>query len=139
MGRFSPLDQRWKLAIPEGDAPDPPAARNRNRPNDGSWDTAVIPANAAERRLMHARATMRKGRLKHVLKTAQDIIGVQHCVFGDLTQAIGTMRHDVGQSAREHAHLAMEGNHAAEAVRMPRAGCVFFDQRIAPVCVALGK
>jgi hypothetical protein len=40
------------------------------------------------------------------------------------------MRHDVGQSARKHAHLAVEGDHAAKAVRMACIRRFFFDQTI---------
>ena len=73
---------------------------------------------------------MGEGRFKDIFQTAQDIVGVQHGIFRHLAQAICAMRHDVGQSAGEHAHLAVEGDHAAKAGPVMLASRFLFDQPI---------
>ena len=52
--------------------------------------------------------------MEQVFHAPQDIIGVQHCVFGNLLQPISTMAEDISECPREHAHLAMEGDHTAK-------------------------
>ena len=52
----------------------------------------------AEHRLVHARPALRERRVEHVLEAAQDVVGVEHRVLGDLAQAIGAVAEDVGRA-----------------------------------------
>ena len=72
-------------------------------------------------------------RVEHVFEAAQDVVGVEHRILGDLLQAVGAVAEDVGQRAGEHAHLAVEGDHSAEGVGMLLAGILFLDQLEAAV------
>ena len=86
-----------------------------------------------EQRLVHARAAAAERRVEHVLEAAQDVVGVEHRVARDLPQPVGAVAEDVGERAGEHAHLAVERDHAAEAVRRDARRAVFFlDQREMP-------
>ncbi len=67
-----------------------------------------------EQRLVHAIALER--RRHHMLQLGRDVVCVQHGVLGNLFQAVRAMAEDIGQRPHEHAHLAMEGHHAAKAL-----------------------
>ena len=94
---------------------------------------AVGEAFVREDRLVHARAALGERRVEDVLKAPQDVIGVEHRVLGDLLQAIGAVAEDVGERAREHAHLAVECDHPSECVRMLLARILFLDDLVAAV------
>ena len=81
-----------------------------------------------EQRFVHARAAGGERRGVEILQAGKDVIGVEHRILGDLAQAIGAVAHHVAERADEHAHLAVEGDHAAEALVRMGAGGVFFDQ-----------
>ena len=85
-------------------------------------------ALVAEQGLVHARPARAERRVEHVLEAAQDVIGVEHRIPGDLPQAVGAVAEDVGQRAGEHAHLAVEGGHPAEALRVMLARRLFLDK-----------
>eukprot|EP01035_Chromulina_nebulosa_P038413 gene38413-51894_t len=76
-------------------------------------DVGALKPFVVEQGLVHAGA-VREGRRHHVRQTGLDVVGVQHRILGDLTQAVGAVAHHVGQGADIHAHLALEGAHPAE-------------------------
>ena len=43
-----------------------------------------------------------------------DVVGVEHRILRRLPHAVGAMREHPGKRAHEHAHLPVEGAHAAE-------------------------
>src|SRR6185369_14283006 len=83
-------------------------------------------------------AALRKGRIQNVFEAAQDVVGVEHRIFRDLLEAVRPMAEDVGQRTREHAHLAVEGDHPAEGASMMLAGGFLLHQTEL-VAVALDK
>ena len=93
----------------------------------------------AEQCLMHTRAAMGKWGIKHIFEAAQDIVGVEHCIFGHLAQTVCTMRHDVRQRAGKHTHLAVESGHASEAVWMAFLSGFFLDKCVMAISIACGK
>ena len=62
---------------------------------------------------MHTRPAMPERRVEHVVKATKNIVGVEHGILGNLTQAVGTVAHDIAERPRKHAHLAMKRGHAA--------------------------
>ena len=58
-------------------------------------------------------------------KGAQPSDSVRTLIARHLTQPVSTVAQHIGRRAHEHAHLAVEGDHAAEAVAMMigRASC----------------
>ena len=73
----------------------------------------------AEQRLVHARAAWSERRIEHIVQAAQDVIGVEHGIFGNLLQPVRPVAEDIGERPREHAHLAMERGHSAEVLQRP--------------------
>ena len=69
----------------------------------------------AEDHLVHARRLVRQVVVR--LQLLADVIGVEHGVFGGLPQAVGTVGHDVGQRAHQHAEVAVEHAHPADGLR----------------------
>jgi hypothetical protein len=90
-------------------------------------------AAVGEDRLVHAGTALGERRVEHVLEASQDVVGVEHRVFGDLLQSVGAVAEDVGERAGEHAHLAVERGHASKRLRMRVGGIFFFDNSVAAV------
>ena len=82
---------------------------------------------------MHARSGVCERRVEHIFQTAQYIISVEHGILGHLAQPICTVAHDIGERTREHAHLAVKGAHATEALGMFLRRFGFLDQADMPV------
>src|SRR3546814_14531874 len=59
---------------------------------------------------------------------SSDLVGVEYGILGDLLEPVGTVAEDIGQRAGEHAHLPVEGGHAAEGLRMILARAFLLDQ-----------
>ena len=93
----------------------------------------------AEQRLVHARPSAGERGVEHVVERAQHVVGVEHRVLGDLLQPVRAMAEHIGQRAGEHAHLAVERGHAAEAVRMILARGLLLDQADMAVRIARGE
>ena len=82
---------------------------------------------------MHARSARPERRIQHIFEAAQQVVGVEHGVFGDLFQAIRAMAHHIGKRAGKHAHLAMKGDHPAKAGFVMIFCRFFLDQHELPV------
>ena len=79
-------------------------------------EAGIFQETIVEQSLMHTwrcRAIIKR-RGHHIAQAGQNIIGVQHRIFRHLAQTIGAMAHHVRQRAHIHAHLPMEGDHAAK-------------------------
>ena len=90
-------------------------------------DAAAFQEAIVEQRLVHAGA-FAEGCAHHVLERGQDIVGRKHRILARLAHAIAAMAQHVGESTGEHAHLAMEGAHAAEGLRALRRFRTSLDQ-----------
>src|SRR5690242_9430629 len=64
----------------------------------------------AEHDLVHRSRFVRQ--VVDAFKLLANVVGVEHCVFGSLTQAVGTVGEDIGQRTHEHTEVAVEGAHA---------------------------
>jgi hypothetical protein len=51
-----------------------------------------------EDRFMHARSASGERRVEHVFEAPQNVIGVQHGIFGDLLQSVRAVAQDVSES-----------------------------------------
>ena len=81
-----------------------------------------------EQGLVHARPRIPERRLECLVEAAQDVVGVEHGILRHLPQPIGAVAENVGQRAREHAHLAMERDHPAERAGVMLARGFLFDE-----------
>ena len=76
-------------------------------------DARVLEEAVIEQHLVHAGA-LAEGQAHQVLQANADIVRVQHRIFGRQTQPVRAVAQHVGQRPDEHAHLAVEGRHAAK-------------------------
>ena len=93
-----------------------------------AFETAV-----REDRLVHARAALGERSVEHVLEAAEDVIGVEHGILGDLLQPIGTVAEDIGERAGEHARLPMKGDHPPKGIGMLLDRILLLDEMEASV------
>ena len=75
-------------------------------------DTRTIQETVVEQRLVHAGA--RKRRAHHILERSKNVVGRKNGIFRRLADAIRTMAQHIGERPHKHAHLTVEGAHAAE-------------------------
>ena len=85
-------------------------------------------AIVGEQCLMHAGPRRTKGCFQRTFQTAQNIIGVEHCILSNLFQPVGTVTENVRERAGEHAHLPVERGHATESSRVHVARRLLFYQ-----------
>ena len=88
----------------------------------GAFEERVV-----EQSLVHARPFAER-RTHHVLERGENIVRRQHRIFRSLPHAVRAMAQHVSQRTHEHAHLAVEGAHAAERLHARRRRIRMFDK-----------